>query len=243
MPATSKPLLSLTASDLMTSDVIRLAENLPLQDAASLLLKNRISGAPVVNAEGKCVGVFSAFDFLYLVLGRPDLARAESSSLSESCPFQIRQRRPDGAETTLCLLPPGVCPLQGKQRGPEGGTQIVCNEPHGVLTDWQVVEVDKLPKYPVGQLMTADPVTVTPATPIGVLARLLIDAHIHRVIVVDGEQRPVGMVSSTDVLAAVAYADREREAKECGPASHVVKRTKPQRSGRVGQRRSRKEMP
>jgi CBS domain-containing protein len=31
------------------------------------------------------------------------------------------------------------------------------------------------------------------------------DAHIHRVVIVDGNFRPVGVVSSTDVLAAVAY--------------------------------------
>ena len=56
--------------------------------------------------------------------------------------------------------------------------------------------------------MTADPVTVSPHTPIGKLARLMLDAHIHRVVVVDEQRRPIGIVSSTDILAAVAYADR-----------------------------------
>jgi len=36
---------------------------------------------------------------------------------------------------------------------------------------------------------------------------MMIDAHIHRVIVVDEQQRPVGVVSSTDILSAVAYAE------------------------------------
>ena len=53
----------------------------------------------------------------------------------------------------------------------------------------------------------ADIVTVGPQTPLSKLARTMIDAHIHRVIVVDEERRPIGVVSSTDVLAAVAYAD------------------------------------
>ena len=52
--------------------------------------------------------------------------------------------------------------------------------------------------------MTADPVTVPPETPIRQLARAMVDAHIHRVIVTDARGRPVGVVSSTDVLAAVA---------------------------------------
>ncbi len=36
---------------------------------------------------------------------------------------------------------------------------------------------------------------------------MMIDAHIHRVIVVDKDERPIGIVSSTDILAAVAHAD------------------------------------
>jgi CBS-domain-containing membrane protein len=40
------------------------------------------------------------------------------------------------------------------------------------------------------------------------LARVMLDGHIHRVGVVDGHNRLVGIISSTDVLAAVAYADR-----------------------------------
>jgi predicted transcriptional regulator len=31
----------------------------------------------------------------------------------------------------------------------------------------------------------------------------MIDAHIHRVVVVDADERPIGVVASTDVLAAV----------------------------------------
>jgi predicted transcriptional regulator len=43
-------------------------------------------------------------------------------------------------------------------------------------------------------------------TPIGDLARMMIDAHIHRLIVVDDAGRPAGVVSSTDLLAALAAA-------------------------------------
>lgn len=82
----------------------------------------------------------------------------------------------------------------------------VCAEPHCVLMDWQIVELEKVPTYPVRQLMTADPVTVTPDTPIRVLARRMLDAHIHRVIVVDKRQRSIGIVSSMDILAALTYA-------------------------------------
>jgi hypothetical protein len=53
--------------------------------------------------------------------------------------------------------------------------------------------------------MTKDPVLIGPATPIADLARTMVDAHIHRVIVVDMAcQRPLGVVSTMDILAVVA---------------------------------------
>jgi CBS domain-containing protein len=51
-------------------------------------------------------------------------------------------------------------------------------------------------------------VTVAPDTPIGDLAQKMVDHHIHRVVVVVDQNRPGGIVTSTDVLAAVADAAR-----------------------------------
>ena len=210
MPVSNKPLLALTAGDLMTREVVRLPEEMPVRDAARLLLQNQVSGAPVVDAQGKCVGVFSAIDFLRLAKMRADATRPTAPPLPITCSFQTQHRTADGKEVTRCMLPPGVCPLQVKQEGPGGEKLIVCSQPHCVLVDWQVVEVEKLPTDAVREFMTPDPVTARPATPIRLLARMMIDVHIHRVIVVDEEQRLIGIVSSTDVLAAVAYADSER---------------------------------
>jgi CBS domain-containing protein len=59
--------------------------------------------------------------------------------------------------------------------------------------------------------MTADPVLVAPETRIGELAKMMVDAHIHRVIVAGADRRPAGIVSSTEVLAALARAAHEQE--------------------------------
>lgn len=205
MRTTLKPLSALTASDLMTPDVVRFNEEMPLREAAQLLFQNQIGGAPVVNAEGQCVGVLSAIDFVRLALKRFDATRPLSPPLPITCPFQVKHRIRDGEEVTVCILPPGVCPIQVKRTGAEGEPLNVCGQPHCVLTDWQIVELEKLPMNPVRQYMTADPVTVRPDTSIRVLARMMLDAHIHRVIVVDERQRPIGVVSGTDMLAALAY--------------------------------------
>jgi CBS domain-containing protein len=85
--------------------------------------------------------------------------------------------------------------------------------PGCVCTEWEVVQPDwaDLPPDAVGRYMTPDPVTVPPETTLGEMAQRMVDAHIHRLIVTDAEGRPIGIVSSTDLLAAVAPGSRPEE--------------------------------
>lgn len=56
---------------------------------------------------------------------------------------------------------------------------------------------------PVGQFMSSDVITVTPQTLLRNVAHLLIERHIHRVVVVDehhGRTRPLAVVSSSDLV-------------------------------------------
>ena len=73
-----------------------------------------------------------------------------------------------------------------------------------VCSDWQVVDMDLLPEETVDRYMTPDPVTASADAPLRDLARKMIDAHIHRIIIVDEWNRPVGVLTTTDILAAVA---------------------------------------
>jgi CBS-domain-containing membrane protein len=79
--------------------------------------------------------------------------------------------------------------------------------PHAVLPDWQVVQSVQLPPAAVGDCMTGDIVTATPEVRVGALARRMLAAGVHRLVVVDAQQRPVGLVSTTDVLAALVRSD------------------------------------
>ena len=156
--AVAKPLLALTVGDLMSPQVVMIPLEMSIQGAARLLSRSQVSGAPLVDADGRCVGVVSATDFLrWAQSGAPPTP-------------------------TNCL------------------DQCMCSP-------WQILEEKTFPETSVRSLMTKDPVTATPATKIGTLAQTMLDAHIHRVIVVDNRQRPIGIVSSTDILAAVARAD------------------------------------
>jgi predicted transcriptional regulator len=151
-------LLHLIAADLMSRKVVVIPQEMSLRAAARLLSGAQVSGAPVVDADGCCVGVLSTTDFmLWTERGaKPGPAR------------------PDTAED-------------------------ICSE-------WQVVDYEEIPVDRVDRFMTADPVTVSVATPIRELARNMLDAHIHRLIVVDEFCKPVGIVSSTDILAAIVRA-------------------------------------
>jgi CBS domain-containing protein len=154
--ATSKPLLALSAGDLMSQQVLMIPEEMSIEGAARLLSRAQVTGAPVVDTAGRCIGVVSATDFIRWVERGKQGARP--------------------AEECMCAA-------------------------------WQILEEQKFPADNVRTIMTCDPVTAGPGTRIGALAQMMLDAHIHRVIVVDKNGRPVGVVSSTDVLAAVAQAD------------------------------------
>jgi CBS domain-containing membrane protein len=62
--AIKRLLASLKASDLMTGEVHLVNREMSLVAAAALLAEKRISGAPVVDNDGKIVGVVSEKDFL-----------------------------------------------------------------------------------------------------------------------------------------------------------------------------------
>jgi CBS domain-containing protein len=164
MRTLNKPLLSLTAGELMTTTVVGIPAAMSLQAAAHLLSQAGVSGAPVVDTEGRCIGVISAHDFM------------------------------TWAE-------------KGQRAAREHHPQTTC-----AYSAWQLMDIQSLPAEQVSQFMTCDPVTVRATTRIVDLAQKMLDAHIHRVIVVDPERRPIGVVSSTDVLAAVAYSEKHQPA-------------------------------
>jgi CBS domain-containing protein len=157
MYAFTKPFLSLTAADLMSRELVHLPQELSLRAAARWLAQDHISGAPVVDETGRCVGVLSSTDFLRHV---------------------------------------------EKEGMPE---EPSCNLTTAVFHGWQVVDVELLPTGQVRNYMTPDPVTVAPSTPVVELARLMFEAHIHRLIVVNELAQPVGIVTATDLLAVVAH--------------------------------------
>jgi predicted transcriptional regulator len=142
----------------MSRDVVVVPQEMSLQAAAHLLAMAQISGAPVVDVQGRCIGVLSAADFVRCVEKGPGL------------------------------------------EGPEFDRLAFC-------ADWQLADLKVPPTAMVREYMTTDVVTVPPMTPLRDLCRKMLDAHIHRLIVTDPRRRPIGVVSTTNILAALAHSD------------------------------------
>lgn len=201
MKTSKKSLVALTVGDVMTRDVEVIPQAMTLRAAAQFLRREQISGVPVVDDHGRCVGVLSAADFL-----RPAEAgggKSPRAGQARTCSFQEDVVRADGKEAVRCTLAEGACVLQSRGTLRGGKVALLCQMPYAVVTDWQQL-IEERPTDAVGQYMTRDVVTAQPATKLPVLARMMVDAHIHRVIVTDEAGCPVGIVTSTDVLAAVA---------------------------------------
>jgi len=55
------------AKDIMTRDVATVAPNASVREAATLMTDRRLSGLPVVTADGRAIGILTASDLLYRV--------------------------------------------------------------------------------------------------------------------------------------------------------------------------------
>lgn len=197
----NNPLLELRACDLMSRDVTTVQAEMPLNEAARRLMKANVRGAPVVDEQGHCVGVLSVSD-----LARWIATRSESQSkLPRTCNYQETYREPGGKESVLCRLGEGACPFQRPMELTDGRSSIRCSEPNCVPTDWQIVELAARPEERVRDLMTTTIASVEPATTLPELARLMLDRGTHRLLVLDPDRKPVGVVSVNDLLQVLAH--------------------------------------
>jgi CBS domain-containing protein len=134
------PGLDLVVADLMTLDPISVQVDASLEDAERLMRDREVSGLPVVDVDGRLVGVLSRTDVVE-----------------------------DGSIPTAILL----------RRRPSG--------------------------LRVGELMTSPAITVSSLTGLSEAARLMRDRRIHRLVVIDDAERPVGVLSASDFVSL--YAD------------------------------------
>jgi CBS domain-containing protein len=155
----------IVARDLMTPNLVVAYDDMTLEEAATLLTENQISGAPVEGPEGRLVGVISV----------SDIARAASEHAQD----QADRSQPDFF-------------LHGWE------DSVSPDELRGFHVDD--------PGLLVREMMTPTVYSVDQDAPVSEIAAMMLDAHIHRVLVKQGE-KVVGIVTTSDLLDLLV--DRE----------------------------------
>lgn len=157
MSTATEKLAHLRVDEVMARDVVTVRADCTMTEAAQLLRDYEVTGVPVVDDFGRCVGVLSASDYV--------------DSKSEESP----DHRPIAHVDT-------TWDRSGLQRANVLNKELVranmSPKVHSIREHLSVVEA--------GQLMCQE--------------------HIHRLIVIDHHGKPVGIISSLDLVSALVHA-------------------------------------
>lgn len=139
---------NLRAKDVMNPNVLTVADDLPLGSIAAFFADNEISGAPVVNADGRLVGVVSLTDLARWVTdsGHPSPDRSDPGWIVREWdeyfnPEDLKQIRIEGSEPTARdLMSPRIDRVGEKATIAECATLMRDHHTHRLL----VTEEDRL---------------------------------------------------------------------------------------------------
>jgi CBS domain-containing protein len=139
---------------LMSTNIVSVLPSTTLADAVRIMIANRVSGLPVLESDGRLVGMITEGDLL---------RRTELESEGKQ-PSWLK----------VFLMPARVA-----------ADYVATHGRH------------------VSEVMTPNPISITPATDLAEVARLMLHKHVKRLPVLEAG-RMVGIVSRSDVLRALA---------------------------------------
>ncbi len=188
----------LTAGDLMSHPIIQVEADVPLSEAAKLLVDKEINRL-MVTEKGKPVGIISSSDFVAGIAREEKPQRDTVGDVMSDAILVCRDKTPvtsaartmtqAGWRSVLVVDP------KGKPVGVVSELDLVPLIRNGISDDLLVSEV------------MHKPLTVDMRASLREVADLMIQRHHHRVVVVDGRDPdafPLGIVSSFDIVAEMA---------------------------------------
>lgn len=152
-------------SEVMTHDVICVREDLSVAELTALFIEKNISGAPVVDADGKPIGIVSKTDLL-------------------------REHLPDEEEDE-----------------PGAGEPLTLHRAGYEVEFGPGFRLARIQRSTVAEIMMPIAFTLPETAPVSRAAALMALEGVHRIPVVSGEGRVVGIVSALDVMGWIARED------------------------------------
>lgn len=178
----SFPVESLTVADIMRSPVRTVRPEGSVGELVRSLTAERISGMPVVEADGSIVGVVSASDVIRLLCAEDEIPAGDPLLAAPTAdrPGSTDPDPQDLLESYFVAAGDRLPPLQDE--GPRGS----------LLAETRVADI-----------MTAATFTISPTASLRELASFMTRGGIHRALVVDGGAL-LGIVTTVDIVRAVA---------------------------------------
>ena len=163
--------------DAMQEQVIGVVPEMTVRELIHVLLEDSISGVPVLDSQGKLIGVVSATDVLRLAAEGPQDVRGQ---FEMDTGIAREETENDIEQTEIESLPQ----FSRESATPEAYTGF--------------------DDYRVRDIMTAIPFTLRPTDTLEDAARLFLGRRIHRALVVeDGALR--GVITPFDLIGAVEW--------------------------------------
>ena len=187
----------LRAIDLMSRSPITVLEDFRVGQLCDLFQEKNINGAPVVDAQGRLVGVVTQEDVIYGAMGHIDPPEADP----QSGPFEVpspdgppaprgRKKKRDSKLVVEMLRKRSLAAVPPPPRGSD--------RPFWAETAKAPDPMD----MPVSSIMTSPAISAEEHTPVVDLCRLMWSLRIHRVPILKSG-KVTGLVSSMDMCRAI----------------------------------------
>lgn len=210
--------------DVMKRPVHTIGPDAPLEEAVAKMQRERIHSLPVVEDDGRLVGILTDGDLLAAYAGK----RLPVSNLAEIPVARLMTPDPITIGTDATLGDAAGAILEGSFRHlpvldedlrlagvvSERDLRALLGTD---LIDWTTVEETRL-EEPIGNVLVPSPVTVRPETPLADALELFTDERIGALPVLDDDDRLVGILSYVDVLVWLRDVARAQAAEAAAPA-------------------------
>jgi CBS domain-containing protein len=187
---------TMTAGELMSAPLKAIEADAPVSEAAARMRAEQIHRL-LVTDRGQAVGVISVSDIV-ANLGHGAVERRTVADVMTRALFVCR----DG--TPLAAVARAMTQHRSRSMVVVGHT----GRPLGIITGLDLLAFDEatIETQTVSEIMRV-PITIQPTASLPEAANLMIQSHIHRLLVVNPDQpdgMPIGLISTSDIIAEMA---------------------------------------